>query len=336
MRRVLLIVITLLITARATATVTIRAVQCTPLEQGGPYTDNRFCNAVDVNYTCSENEKVRNFALELAVDNGFYISGIRDFNRGLSYGSQKGYGIFQGKFRDVINPAGPNWIDPCYNPIIPAVDKDAVGTGIGTNRIIVELGTLFDGDSNRPAGSGTLFRIFVDPNGRYPSDCNMTLAVNSTRRGVVLEDGSIVTPILEVRGPVSPDKISFADRFPCAPPFDAQYNEWVKVWRPDCWCGKYGITPWPYQCKGDADNKTEGFAEYRVFTSDYNIFKSSWALAATSLRNNPNPKATICADFDHRTEGFSKYRVFTSDYKKLITSWSLPETRMGSQCPIYP
>ena len=139
MRRFLLIVAMLsLVAAPAMATITVRANQHQPANVMGQYTGGRFCNAIDINYTCSDpaNEKVRAFALEVTLDpaSGFTFSKCDTYKVGESNATSKGFGIFPGKFRDFIDPAAPNWADGNYTPIAPATDADATGTGIGTNK----------------------------------------------------------------------------------------------------------------------------------------------------------------------------------------------------------
>jgi len=171
-----------------------------------------------------------------------FFSKVSDYNIAESNATKKGFGIFPGKFRDFINPALPNWADGNYTPVAPDTDADASGTGIGTKKVILELGTLFVGDSNRPASSGTLCRLYVDPNrpgtiGYGPVECNMAIAVNATRGGVVLEDGTTIVPTLVAQGKTALGKFSLPEKFPCWQPFDSQFNEWIAVWKPTCWAG---------------------------------------------------------------------------------------------------
>jgi len=328
MRRFLLIVAMLLIVAGpAMATVTI----------GAKHTrSSSDCRTVEVNYIATGGDRVRAFALEVTVDSNFYIAGI-DANVGESNkaGSGSGkpcFGIFPGKFRDWIDPANPNWVDPNYNPVAPATDTDAAGTGIGTKKIIVEMGSLFVGDSNRPPSSGVLFKIRVDPNKFGVAECNLNIALNNTRGGVIDENGTALTPTLPTTNTV---KVSFLDCFPCWAPYDVQYSQWVAVWKPNCWCGQYAVADanWRTQCKGDADGKGETLSKFRVFNSDYQRLTASWGLKATVLKNNPNPKITLCADFDHKGETLSSFRVFNSDYAKMVANWGLAETKMKPWCP---
>jgi hypothetical protein len=124
--------------------------------------------------------------------------------------------------------------------------------------------------------------------------------------------------------------------FPCWEPYRLQYNEWLSVWEPRCWSGwQVADVNFRVQCKGDADNKTEGALKYRVYTSDYNRLISAWGKRATQLRPGMGTDGGLmCADFDHKYEGALKYRVYTSDYNKLIANWSKRETQLKPWCPV--
>jgi len=331
MRRILLIVAMLLVAAPAMAGVSVKAVH---LPRGGGTPFEMTCCAVEVNYTSDAPGQVRAFALDINVDSGFIIRAIRNFQSGVSTDKSPcvyGYGIFPGKFRDYIDPNNPAWTDPNYNPVAPSGDPDAK-TGLGTDAITVELGSLYYGDANKPTQDGTLFRIEVIPSEFGAAECNLTLAVNSTRGGVVDINGDPITPTFPTNGTC---KVTYLDCFPCWPPFGAasltQYAEWLTVFKPNCWCGQAGVPVWNTQCKGDADNKTETFSKYRVYKSDYAKLALCWAKKETQMRFDPN---CICADFDHRYETFSKYRVYKSDYARLAANWAKKETQLKPFCPV--
>jgi len=346
MRRILLIVAMLLVaTAPAMATVTVRAMQNSPTNAIGQYTTaGRVCNIIDVNYTCDAAESVRAFALEITLDSGFVISDINNFVRGESNSVTPGYGIFPGSFRNFLTPDEIDWQDLNYMPIAPTEDPDAAGTGLGTNKVILEMGSLYVGDVNKPGSAGTLCRLTVTPlyrgvdtNGFGASESNLNLAVNTLRGGVVLEDGSSVVPTLVARSASGvAGKVSFNKIFPCWEPYRLQFNEWLSVWEPRCWAGwQVGDVNFRVQCKGDADNKTEGALKYRVYTSDYNKLIAAWGKRATQLRAGMGTDGNLmCADFDHKYEGALKYRVYTSDYNILIANWSKRETQLKPYGPI--
>jgi len=108
-----------------------------------------------------------------------------------------------------------------------------------------------------------------------------------------------------------------------------QYNEWLTVFKPNCWCGQ-AFANWRTQCLGDADGKYEGGSKYRAYFSDYTKLGACWAKKTTQMLFDSN---CICADFDHKYEGGSKYRVYFSDYAILVANWGKKETIMKPWCP---
>jgi hypothetical protein len=147
---------------------------------------------VTIKYTVT-NGDARAFALDINVDNGMNIGdrALRDFKVGESNSVSKGYGIFPGRFRDFINPSLPNWSDPNYSPDTPWNSPGAENTGRGYPKIVVELGTLYLGEPNKPPTTGTLFTFDVNSEGG--NDCNMTVAVNVLRGGIVGSDAAQIT-----------------------------------------------------------------------------------------------------------------------------------------------
>jgi hypothetical protein len=218
MKRTLLIVAMLLIATPALATVTVNAVYNDPCLNG--------TGLVTVSYVCSGGEAVRAFALDIDVTGGVTIDSINDFN----VGDQNGYGIFPGKFRDFVNAASPNWKDPCYIPIAPALDPGAKG-GLGTSGITLEMGSLYVGAA--PPSSGTLCVLDFNFHGAAYGD--LTLSKNTNRGGVVLENGTTVDPVLngtQVRRvylPLAPATITYAT---------ADYNGYYPV----TWTASAGAT----------------------------------------------------------------------------------------------
>jgi len=324
----LIAVILLIAVAPAMATVTVTARQI-----GLPIKAGVNCSTCEVNYVCSAGEKVRAFALEVTVSGAYTITAIKDFNVGESnkvysgFPQGRGYGIFPGKFRDVINAADPNWgADPNYNPIAPVTDADAAGTGLGTNKIICELGSLYVGDLNAPYSASPLFRF--DILGAPGTTTNIAVAANATRGGVVLEDGTTVTATF-----VGQNGAGFPELFPCSGNFASQYNEYLACFKPKCWVAQGLATDanWRTQCWGDADGKFEGpVTKYRVLSSDYTKLVQAWGKKATQLRAGMGTDGNwMCADFDHKYEGpVTKYRVLSSDYTRLVAGWGKKESTM--------
>lgn len=184
MKRILLIAAMLLPVASAMAGVTITAdVNTTSHDHDGVKH-----KTVTIGY--ASDVDVRAFALDITVDNGMRIGKDPpvDFLRGESIAPNKGYGIFPGRFRDYINPTTPDWGNANYMPVTPEDAPGAEDTGLGWPRMVVELGTLYSGDANKPNLSGTLFTFDVNSNGI--TDCNLRIALEPLRGGVVGNDGN--------------------------------------------------------------------------------------------------------------------------------------------------
>jgi hypothetical protein len=98
------------------------------------------------------------------------------------------------------------------------------------------------------------------------------------------------------------------------------YDEWVKVSKPICWCYRR-------QCHGDADGKSQGKKKYWVSTEDLDILIAAWNKPFEQLAGNQ-----ICADFDHLPQGKSKYRVSTDDLDILISNWNIAN-KPNPDCP---
>jgi hypothetical protein len=317
MKRTLLIVAMLLIAAPAMAvrTVSVRA------RQGGTP-----CSTVEVNYVCSGDANVRAFALDISVDNGCKIKAIRDFNRGVSTTKApciRGYGIFPGKFRDCpINPVDPCWADPNYNPI-SGNETDTGGTGLDTNKVIVELGALYSLDANSPTSSGVLFKLDVIP--PHPAmDCNLFLALNSTRGGVVDINGDSFVKDTNLTLVGNGTKVSFPDNYPCWQPYTTRYTDWVSMAKPPCWCpNTFGGNG--YQCDGDVDGIKSSLG-YRVYSGDQLIVASCW-----KMKYN-NPLLNPCADVDHAKSSLG-YRVYSGDQTIIANNWKKKDSALPADCP---
>jgi len=326
MRRILLIVVMLLIAAPVMAEVIITA---SPVEYG--VAGNTLCSCVAVDYNCTAGEKIRAFALDVTVDNNFVIQAIRDFNKGETSSktpNKFGYGIFPGSFKNYINAADPCWTDPNYTPICPNTFADAAGTGIGTNKIIVELGSLYLGDANEPCKTGTLFRIDVIPT-KWPAECNVMLAENLTRGGVVDINGDRMTTLHGC-------KKGYTKCFPCWSPFNLIYrgtpNGWLAVGEPNCWC-------YPRQCHGDAQGGKEGSTKsgyWYVGSPDVTILTHGYLVLESpkgpGLQGEPN----ICADYARDRAGNTAcgyYRVGSTDLTILAARYLVKESPKGDGIP---
>ena len=195
MRKALLIVAMLLLATPVMATTTITAVQGTQFTAS----DGNLVQPVSITY--SSDVDVRAFALDINVDsnNGSpNFQGIRGFktgeSNGASVGGSSGYGIFPSRFRNFIVVTSPNWADPNYNPTTAWNEPGTTSLtwGMGFPQMIVEMGTLYLGDANKPATSGTLFTFDVNNWGVYGT-FHLTIAADALRGGVVNTDGNSIT-----------------------------------------------------------------------------------------------------------------------------------------------
>jgi hypothetical protein len=165
----MLIIAAIAIATPAFAAVTFNAVQDVTVK------------VVSITFAGPTDPNVRAFALDVSVDSGATIEAISDFFRG----EGAGYGIFPGRFRDYINAASPNWVDINYSPVAPGGDPGAAGV-LGSGAITIELGSLYVAP-NYPGKSGTLCKLLVSTSA---TECNITIAANSTRGSVVNEDAT--------------------------------------------------------------------------------------------------------------------------------------------------
>jgi len=108
----------------------------------------------------------------------------------------------------------------------------------------------------------------------------------------------------------------------CFPSDHADFDDWLVLGRPDCWCGPpYGSG---YQLYGDIDGQTEGFLKYRVYMNDLRLLLDNWK------KKTDDPTLDPCADIDHMEEGFLKYRVFMGDLNILVTNWRKTDSQLSS------
>lgn len=199
--------------------------------------------------------------------------------------------------------------------------------GLDTNGVTVEMASLYwptgAASPNKPATSGQLFKFTVTDN------CTVRIGENTTRGGVVMEDGSSGT--------------NFPNPFNVGLYTAADVLMWRAMGRPKCWVrGKV-----PRQCHGDADGTGEGFFKnIHVATRDLTVFLAAWNLKDFEL-GLPNDPCTvnvggkdvkwICADFEHTGEGFFKnIRVATRDLGIFLNFWNKLPSSPSSPDPNCP
>jgi hypothetical protein len=155
-----------------------------------------------------EPSKIRAFALDVSVDCDANFTAISNY----SGGEGDKYGIFPGTIdlSDLNSP--PIW----GTPIAPSSDPGAEGTGLGTGRVILEMGSLYEPNFSGPPDTGTLCKLTLTQ--AVDANCTLSITVETTRGGIVLESGASVSASTSC--------------------------EVVFVTGPDCW-------EWDGQCQGD-------------------------------------------------------------------------------------
>jgi len=147
-----------------------------------------------IKYTATDCNAVA-FGLNVSVNSGAKIKGIRNYFTGECNSVKKGYGIFPG----TIAIDGSGNVTSWGTPIAPNTDPGASGTGLGTNTVVLELGALYTAGNAPPRTTSTLCELQVD------KCCDMSVAVNSTRAGkdgsgadagVVLDSATSLVPTL--------------------------------------------------------------------------------------------------------------------------------------------
>jgi len=188
----------------------------------------RAGNQVTVRYAVvSEPNLIRAMALDITVDNGVIKAAPTNMSTGAPpYPSGAGadYRVYPGSAGIDINDTtgevddyGTMVADPCDFP------SDTKG-GYGTNGVTIEAGSLYaptgPGSPNAPPASGEVFKFWVC------QDCNITVAENIIRGGVVMEDPDY-SPTLNLPITLNVD----IDRWgACATCFgDASGDGWVRV-----------------------------------------------------------------------------------------------------------
>ena len=312
MRKVLYVLAALLITTPAMAVPNVD-ITCTP-QPGGWVT-------IGYNVTGGP-PKLRAVALEVSTDVGAIVE-IRGYKEGESFYDagppivdNRGFGIFPGSI-GLADPEHPVWGDPVSPNDLPG----AVGTGIGTQKVILELGSLYVGPGNAPLDTGVLCELRIS-NSTTASPATITVVEETTHRGgVVLEDPQ-VTPTVSISSPA------------CSPVWDytgPDTTEWNNVGNPAAWDA-------PNQCYGDASASDEqiGRTWYHVATNDLPYLVAGWKQygfdGVPGRPATPAEAPWICADFDHAAEliGRTWHRVAYDDAAVLIANWK--STTLPGDC----
>ena len=295
MRKVLYVLAALLIASPAMAVPNVD-ITCTPGE-GGWVT-------IGYNVTRGPAEpRLRALALEVEIDVGAIVD-IRGYHTGESDAvGGLGYGIFPGSI-GLADPENPVWGDP----IAPPGDPGAAGTGLGTKKVVLEMGSLYDASvpGNEPVEpSGTLCEL------RMSNSCTVTVVEEKANRGGVVMEDPGVAPTTNVASPT----------VLCSPVWTytgPDAAEWVTVGSPAAWAATY-------QCHGDADAGTElaGRDMVVVGLNDCVILLSG---LRAPIYTDPATNPWIAADFDHATElaGRDWVRVGLNDCTLLLSYLRAP------------
>ena len=276
MKKIILVLVVLMLSAPALAGVTITAV---PDGETG---------VVAINYVSDAN--VSSFGLDIIVT-GANIIDVNDFFVGEcgAGGGNQGFGIFPANFYRYIDPETPVWGAAGYTPVAESGDSGAQA-GLGTPAVTIEMGALYV-DGNQPGLSGTLCTVEVD------QSCTLSVQVNPVRcgktagdqdAGVVLEDGTAIIPDLAGATDIEVTKAGGGD---CCPG-DVTANVtgfvtggpplFIDTFDPNLWEGPDG----------------------KVDTTDLQclIFLLTWE--NPSLVVSPVPAVAACADVTDTVTGF--------------------------------
>jgi len=116
---------------------------------------------------------------------------------------------------------------------------------------------------------------------------------------------------------------AYEDESACFPSDHPDYDEWVSVGKPPCWC-------YQYQCKGDTNNRFIDRDVYgkhnRIYITmlDLKTFMAAWQ----EVNTEPGFEECICADFDHDhiESDQIKKRISLEDLQIFGAGWSKPVT----------
>jgi hypothetical protein len=174
MKRTALLLVLLMLTGSASATVKIIVEDVNGLAA--------------IKYETTEMEPIRAFALDITVDAGT-IDAVSGYVVGESTIEKPGYGIFPASFAQVIS-IDPNtgevaaWDVNDYTPVAPAEDPGALA-GLGAGGITLEMGALYAAEEDAPGLTGTLCLLQIS------EAATVSVELNIIRGGIVLTDATI-------------------------------------------------------------------------------------------------------------------------------------------------
>jgi hypothetical protein len=324
MRKVLFVLSALLIASPAMAVPNVD-ITCTQ-DEGGWVT-----LGYDVTRGAEE-PRLRALALDVSVNVGKIVA-IRGYKQGESYYDagppvvdNRGYGIFPGSV-DLTDPLNPVWGDPVSPDDLPG----AAGTGIGTQRVILEMGSLYDAsvpgnEPPEPTGDLCQLRLTVS------SGAVVTVVEEVTHRGgIVMEDPGVV-PTTNVGSPTAL----------CAPVWNytgPNTIQWNFLGDPPYWDAHS-------QCYGDSDAGDEPFGRGMVDVgmNDVPLLLAGFRQAAFTCDAqqrptqawpcNPTDCVWAAADFDHENEVYGRGCVAVGmlDVDVLLANFRNPAVSGWPDC----
>ncbi|MCE5339699.1 MAG: hypothetical protein LLF92_01050 [Planctomycetaceae bacterium] len=245
-------------------------------------------DTVAITYTGADVNLPRAFALTVTINGTgtFTATSLNNFKTGESTASSRGFGIYPASI--TIDSAGV-----VSNYGTPLADPCSVGTTdqiLPSQSIVLEFGSLYYGDVNAPAASGTLCTLDFTKG----TATQITLGTEAVYRGgIVLENGDQTTDTFTYVIPVDE----------CLSSSATEYAKWVEYGKPACWCFRKN-------CRGDADGQKTFLKP--VMSSDLTIFKGAYNKSKADVKALVvSGMPGICADFD-RADTFLK-PVMSSD-----------------------
>ena len=274
MKKIFSVLTVLLLVAGAYAA----EVDCNCVHDGNGIVTVRF-----INNLTGDGNNVRAFSLDISADSGASIDkqSVTDENAD--------YWVFPGSI-DINDTTG--FVDSNGSLICGTGYPGTLGAN--SNEMTIEMASLYEkGVESAPTQNGTLFKFKVD------RDCTVSIAQNTIRGGIVLEDpnrsftpGVTGCPITGVPCYTGPD-----------------IGRWRDMGEPNCWCWDKSVIPdaVPRQCRGDVDDTNEGpLLNKPVLSADLGVFLAAWNRKDGYLKNPSNAingVLLICADMDHNPEG---------------------------------
>lgn len=185
------------------------------------------------------------------------------------------------------------------HPLAKATEAGALDAA--ASEFSVCIGVLDEAGNQAPASDGGP-HLLVELN--VSADCTATICAD-TLRG---PDSGVVGSVLESNLQEGCIEVAVtAGAVECMKTSHPDYDTWVAVGKPDCWC-------YARQCKGDADGKAQVNGLLAVFTDDLAVFLNAYGKGTL-------PEGGICADFDHKAQVNGLLRVFTDDLAIFLANY---------------